>query len=146
MLEDRLSKDRIVAVAFLFGGVCLVGAAFVISGPVILLVAGVLGLTFAWKKVSVDTLVQESLPDGFRGRVFSVYDFFYNVARIVAAVISSRDRIASVRSDCRRLLRPVGVSDMPAILAPARADPAGAARGARAALRPISPTRQVTGD
>jgi MFS family permease len=87
-LEDRLSKDRIVAVAFAFGGVFLIGAAFVISGPVILLVAAVLGLTFAWKKVSVDTMVQESLPDGFRGRVFSVYDFFYNVARIVAALIA----------------------------------------------------------
>jgi len=88
MLEDRLSKDRIVALGFLVGGVCLIGAAFVISGPVILLVAGVLGLTFAWKKVSVDTMVQESLPDGYRGRVFSVYDFFYNVARIVAALIA----------------------------------------------------------
>ena len=54
----------------------------------ILLVAGVLGLTFAWKKVSVDTMVQESLPDGYRGRVFSVYDFFYNIARIVAAVLA----------------------------------------------------------
>jgi hypothetical protein len=66
----------------------LIAAAFVITGTVILLVAGVLGLTFAWKKVSVDTMVQESLPDGFRGRVFSVYDFFYNVARIVAALIA----------------------------------------------------------
>jgi len=88
MLEDRLSKDMIVAVAFLIGGVFLIVAAFMISGLVILLVAGVLGLTFAWKKVSVDTMVQESLPDGYRGRVFSVYDFFYNVARIVAASIA----------------------------------------------------------
>jgi MFS family permease len=88
MLEDRLSKDRIVAFAFLVGGVFLIVAAFLISGLVILLVAGVLGLTFAWKKVSVDTMVQESLPDGYRGRVFSVYDFFYNVARIAAALIA----------------------------------------------------------
>ena len=48
----------------------------------------VLGLTFAWKKVSVDTMVQESLPDGYRGRVFSVYDFFYNMARLVAALVA----------------------------------------------------------
>jgi hypothetical protein len=53
-----------------------------------LFVAAVLGLTFAWKKVSVDTMVQESLPDGYRGRVFSVYDFFYNIARLLAAVIA----------------------------------------------------------
>jgi MFS family permease len=88
MLEDRLRKDRIVALAFLVGGVFLIVASFAISAPMILLVAGVLGLTFAWKKVSVDTMVQESLPDGYRGRVFSVYDFFYNVARIVAALIA----------------------------------------------------------
>ena len=85
LLEDRLSKDRIVAVGFAVGGAALVVSAFFISGPVILLVAAILGLTFAWKKVSVDTLVQESLPDGYRGRVFSVYDFFYNAARLVAA-------------------------------------------------------------
>jgi MFS family permease len=88
VLEDRLRKDLIVALAFLVGGTFLIVASFVISGPMILMVAGVLGLTFAWKKVSCDTMVQESLPDGYRGRVFSVYDFFYNVARIVAATIA----------------------------------------------------------
>jgi predicted MFS family arabinose efflux permease len=87
-LENHLSKDRIVAVAFFTGGVLLIAATFFISGLMILLIAGVLGLTFAWKKVSVDTLVQESLPDGYRGRVFSVYDFLYNIARIAAAAIA----------------------------------------------------------
>ena len=38
-------------------------------------------MTFAWKKISVDTMVQESIPDGYRGRVFSVYDVAYNLAR-----------------------------------------------------------------
>jgi hypothetical protein len=33
-------------------------------------------------------MVQESLPDGYRGRVFSVYDFFYNIARLLAAGIA----------------------------------------------------------
>jgi len=31
--------------------------------------------------------VQASLPDGYRGRVFSVYDVVYNVARILAAAL-----------------------------------------------------------
>ncbi len=88
LLEDHLTKERIVALGFLVGGIVLIGAATAIEGPVILFVAGVLGLTFAWKKVSVDTMVQESLPDGYRGRVFSVYDFFYNIARLVAAVLA----------------------------------------------------------
>jgi MFS family permease len=33
-------------------------------------------------------MVQESLPDGYRGRVFAVYDVFYNSARVLAAAIS----------------------------------------------------------
>jgi MFS family permease len=87
-LENILLKERIVSLGFLVGGLTLVGAAVAVEGPVILFVAGVLGLTFAWKKIAVDTMVQESLPDGFRGRVFSVYDVIYNLARIVAAVIA----------------------------------------------------------
>jgi MFS family permease len=87
-LETRLPKERIVSLGFVVGGLVLVGAAFVIEGTMILFVAAILGLTFAWKKVSVDTMVQESLPDGYRGRVFSVYDFFYNMARLVAAVLA----------------------------------------------------------
>jgi predicted MFS family arabinose efflux permease len=87
-LEDHLAKERMVALGFLIGGITLIGASVAIEGPVILFVAGVLGLTFTWKKVAVDTMVQESLPDGYRGRVFSVYDVCYNLARIVAAILA----------------------------------------------------------
>ena len=87
-LEDRLPKERMVSLGFLVGGIVLIGGSFAPDGPVILLVAAVLGLTFAWKKVAVDTMTQESLPDGYRGRVFSVYDFFYNIARLIAAALA----------------------------------------------------------
>jgi MFS family permease len=87
-LEDRLPKERMVSLGFLVGGIVLIGGSFAPDGPVILLVAAILGLTFAWKKVAVDTMTQESLPDGYRGRVFSVYDFFYNVARLIAAALA----------------------------------------------------------
>ena len=87
-LEDRLPKERMVSLGFLVGGIVLIGGSIAPDGPVILLVAAVLGLTFAWKKVSVDTMTQESLPDGYRGRVFSVYDFFYNIARLIAAALA----------------------------------------------------------
>jgi predicted MFS family arabinose efflux permease len=88
LLEDRASKDRIVAGAFMVGGVALIATALTLSGPTILAGSFAVGLTFAWKKVPVDTLVQESLPDGYRGRVFSVYDVFYNLARVLAAGIA----------------------------------------------------------
>jgi hypothetical protein len=36
----------------------------------------------------VDTMVQESLPDGYRGRVFAVYDVAYNLSRLAAAALA----------------------------------------------------------
>jgi MFS family permease len=84
-LEDRMPKERIVAVAFVLGGATLLGVAAVLTDWSILMASFVVGLTFAWKKIPVDTLVQEALPDGYRGRVFAVYDVAYNSARAVAA-------------------------------------------------------------
>jgi hypothetical protein len=85
MLEERFAKERIVAGAFVLGGVTLLVVAFVLTDVAILVAAGVVGLAFAWKKIPVDTIVQGALPDGYRGRVFSVYDVFYNASRVVAA-------------------------------------------------------------
>jgi predicted MFS family arabinose efflux permease len=84
-LEQRISKPRIVAGAFVVGGVVLIAVSFLIRDWSILLASFAVGLTFAWKKISVDTMVQEATPDGYRGRVFSVYDVVYNMARVVAA-------------------------------------------------------------
>jgi predicted MFS family arabinose efflux permease len=86
-LEERWSKERIIAGAFVVGGLGLLGAALYLRGWSILVASFVVGLAFAWKKVPVDTIVQGSLPDGYRGRVFSVYDVVYNVARIIAAAL-----------------------------------------------------------
>jgi predicted MFS family arabinose efflux permease len=86
-LEERWSKERIIAGAFVVGGLGLLGAAVYLRGWSILVASFVVGLAFAWKKVPVDTIVQGSLPDGYRGRVFSVYDVVYNVARIIAAAL-----------------------------------------------------------
>jgi MFS family permease len=84
-LGSRLQKPSIVASAFALAGVATVGAAPHIVGTTILGVSFVLGLTYAWRKVPVDTLVQESVPDRYRGRVFSVYDLAFSMARVLAA-------------------------------------------------------------
>lgn len=44
-----------------------------------------LGLGFFLGKISLDTMVQESLGDDFRGRAFSLYDISYNLAWVLAA-------------------------------------------------------------
>ena len=40
-------------------------------------------------KICVDTLVQESVDDGYRGRVFAFYDVLFNVAFVAAAAIAA---------------------------------------------------------
>ena len=87
-LEERFPKERIVAGAFLAGGLSLIAVSFAITGVTVLIASFAVGLTFAWKKIPVDTMVQESLPDGYRGRVFAAYDVVYNLARVIAAAVA----------------------------------------------------------
>jgi MFS family permease len=87
-LEERYPKEWIVARAFLAGGVVLIAVATYITGWSMLVASFAVGLTFAWKKIPVDTMVQEAIPDGYRGRVFAVYDVAYNLSRVAAAFLT----------------------------------------------------------
>jgi len=49
----------------------------------------VLGLTTQGAKIATDTLVQSSVDDGFRGRIFSVYDVLFNIAFVGAAAVAA---------------------------------------------------------
>ncbi|MFK4069474.1 MFS transporter [Streptomyces sp. NPDC029674] len=58
--------------------------------PVPLLIAAfVLGLTTQGAKIATDTVVQSSVDDGFRGRIFSLYDVLFNVAFVGAAAVAA---------------------------------------------------------
>jgi MFS family permease len=87
-LEERFAKERIVALAFVAGGLVLIVVSTHITGWSVLLASFAVGLTFAWKKIPVDTMVQEAIPDGYRGRVFAVYDVLYNLSRVMAAFLA----------------------------------------------------------
>ena len=54
-----------------------------------LVAAFVLGLTTQGAKIATDTIVQSSVDDGFRGRIFSVYDVLFNVAFVGAAAVAA---------------------------------------------------------
>jgi MFS family permease len=54
-----------------------------------LVAAFVLGLTTQGAKIATDTIVQSSVDDRFRGRIFSVYDVLFNVAFVGAAALAS---------------------------------------------------------
>lgn len=87
-LEERFAKERIVSGAFLVGSLVLLAVSTTITGWSVLLASFFVGLTFAWKKIPIDTMVQEAIPDGYRGRVFAVYDVAYNVSRIAASFLA----------------------------------------------------------
>lgn len=87
-MEERFAKERIVAGAFLAGAAVLLLVSTYITGWSVLVASFAVGLTFAWKKIPIDTMVQEAIPDGYRGRVFAVYDVFYNISRVAAAFLA----------------------------------------------------------
>ncbi|MFI5684560.1 MFS transporter [Streptomyces sp. NPDC051636] len=58
------------------------------TGP-LLVASFVLGLTTHGAKIATDTIVQSSVDDGFRGRIFSVYDVLFNVAFVGAAAVAA---------------------------------------------------------
>ncbi|WP_159667723.1 MFS transporter [Streptomyces mexicanus] len=57
-------------------------------GP-LLVAAFVLGLTTQAAKIATDTVVQSTVEDGYRGRIFSVYDVLFNVAFVSAAGVAA---------------------------------------------------------
>lgn len=58
--------------------------------PVPMLIAAFfLGLATQSAKICTDTVVQSEVEDGFRGRVFSLYDMLYNVAFVAAAAFAA---------------------------------------------------------
>ncbi|MEE4541058.1 MFS transporter [Streptomyces sp. V4-01] len=55
----------------------------------LMLAAFALGFTMQGAKIATDTIVQSTVDDGFRGRVFSLYDVAFNVAFVGAAAVSA---------------------------------------------------------
>lgn len=58
--------------------------------PGLLVLSGLLlGFASQAVKISVDTITQQYVADAFRGRVFAIYDMLFNVALVVAAVLTA---------------------------------------------------------
>jgi MFS family permease len=88
LLEDRIAKPRIVALAFAVAGLVTILGATRITGPSILAISFTLGFTFTWRKVPADTLIQEAIPDRYRGRAFALYDLAFSMPRVLAAAVA----------------------------------------------------------
>jgi hypothetical protein len=59
------------------------------STPLLLAGGFALGLAAQGSKICVDAIVQASVDDAYRGRVFSFYDVVFNAAFIAAALVAA---------------------------------------------------------
>lgn len=87
--ERRVAKERLIPVAFAAAGAAALASAPSLSRFGIMGATFVIGLSFAYAKIPVDTIVQEQIPDAFRGRAFAAYDVMYNVARVVGSLAAA---------------------------------------------------------
>jgi MFS family permease len=55
----------------------------------LLVCAGLIGFASQSIKVSVDSVLQRSVPDAYRGRTFALYDVIFNAFFVLAAVIAA---------------------------------------------------------
>lgn len=85
----RIPEERLPSLGFLIGGVSTLVSAATLSRTVIEAGAFFAGISFAFAKIPVDTMVQEALPDGFRGRGFASYDMLYNMARVTGTAAAA---------------------------------------------------------
>ena len=87
-------KDRIPPIRLLMGSMFLLGAGTIVFGGLVS-VLGFAGMLFVGffafflGKISADTIMQQAIPDDFRGRAFALFDIAYNLGFIVPAFILS---------------------------------------------------------
>jgi Major Facilitator Superfamily len=85
----RIGKRRWVILLLTVGGMAQMLLSLPLVPPAIVLAGLVLGFLSQGVKICVDTTLQETVEDDFRGRVFSVYDTLFNEAFEVALVLAA---------------------------------------------------------
>jgi hypothetical protein len=88
-VTQRVRKQTWIVACFLLAAVT--EAVFVVALTEWLLYLGafVLGVSAQGSKICVDTIVQTSVDDAYRGRVFSFYDVIFNIAFVSAAAFGA---------------------------------------------------------
>ena len=87
-------KDRVPPIRLLLVSMFLLGAGTLVFGALVspigfaaMLFVGF--FSFFLGKISADTIMQQTMPDDFRGRAFALFDIAYNVGFIVPALVLS---------------------------------------------------------
>lgn len=116
LLGTRLDEPRLVVLGFVVAGAGIAVLGGIESLPVLLVLTATGGFGNFVTKVSVDSLVQEGMPDAFRGRAFALYDILYNAASVIAAALllpfedSLRPMLIATGLGCLLLARVVAVA------------------------------------
>jgi MFS family permease len=89
VLSRKTGPQVWVGLMMLFAAASQVFLAASYARWVVFLTAGLLGMAAQAGKIAVDTIVLRDTHDDFRGRAFSFYDLFFNVAYTGSAVIAA---------------------------------------------------------
>jgi len=98
LVARRVREDFIVPIAFAIGAIGALVAGG-LSRPSMTAAGVVVGLSYAFAKIPVDTIVQEEMPDEFRGRAFAVYDMIFNLSRVGGTAVAAVAVQARVRPE-----------------------------------------------
>jgi MFS family permease len=85
----RIGKDAWIVALLAAACVVEVAFGFPYTQPAFLAAALLLGVVAQGSKICVDTIVQETVADAYRGRVFAFYDILFNVTFVSAAVVAT---------------------------------------------------------
>ncbi len=85
----RIGIRRWVVAVLVVGGVAQLALGLPFTPPTVVAAGFVLGFVAQAVKICVDSTLQESVDDDFRGRVFSVYDTLFNVAFVAALLVGA---------------------------------------------------------
>jgi MFS family permease len=88
-VTQRIGKERWSALLYLVAGATQLAFGLPYTQRSFLVAAFVLGVVAQGVKICVDSEVQQSVEDAFRGRVFSFYDVAFNVAFVGAAAFGA---------------------------------------------------------
>jgi MFS family permease len=85
----HVRKQTWITVCFAFAAAAEAVYVVVLTEWLLLAGAFVVGVAAQGSKICVDTIVQESVDDAYRGRVFSFYDVIFNIAFVSAAAFGA---------------------------------------------------------
>ncbi|ROO90731.1 MFS transporter [Actinocorallia herbida] len=85
----RFGKDAWISAMLLAAAVSLLVLAVPLREPLYVAGGFALGMAAQGVKLCVDTILQESVADEFRGRVFAAYDMFFNATFVAAACVGA---------------------------------------------------------